>query len=191
MPPARALTATLATSLLAALATAAPAAAGTSDPRYRVPVTAATPATIGEFVESESSGDAGVGLRAAFGAPTSTVRRSSQCFVRWSRIGLWVELTNYGQSRHPCTHGYFQRARLLGSRWYTPRGLRVGSSTAAARSQAVCGAGRPSCRRPGYALGYVLGFHRIDCARGLFPNVIAAVARGRVTALWVYTHGCE
>lgn len=188
MTAARAIAATL----LATSAAAAPAAADSTDPRYRVPVTSATPATIGEFVESENRGDAGVGLRAAFGAPTSTVRRSSQCFLRWSRSGLWVELTNYGQSRHPCTHGYFVRARLLGTRWHTPRGLRVGSAASAARAQAVCGPGRPVCRRtPFHAPGYVLGVHRIDCAPGRFPNVIASIARGRVSALWVYTHGCE
>jgi hypothetical protein len=174
------------------LAGLAPAAlAGTDDARYRVPVTAATPATIGPFVESGHAGDSGVGLRAAFGAPSSAVRRSSQCVLRWSGIRLWVELTNYGQARNPCTHGYFQRARLLGTLWHTPRGLRVGSTAATARSQAVCGPGKLRCRQTGYAAGYVLGVHRIDCAAGLFPNVIAAVARGRVSALWVYTHGCE
>jgi hypothetical protein len=133
-----------------------------------------------------------VGLRATFGAPSSMVRRSSQCVLRWSGIHLWVELTNYGQSRNPCTHGYFQRARLLGTLWHTPRGLRVGSTAAAARSQAVCGAGKLRCTQaPYYSPGSILGVHRIDCARGLFPNVIAAIVRGRVFSLWVYTHGCE
>jgi hypothetical protein len=176
---------------LVALFSAGPSAAqGGNDPRFLIRVSAATPATIGDFDERDFSGDAGEGLRSAFGAPNSVIRSNRySCSMRWASIGLRAELTNYGQARDPCHPGYFLQAHLLGSRWHTPKGLRIGSAASVARRQSVCA--RLRCSRRGYPRGYVLGVHRIDCAPGLFPNVIAVIRRARVVSLWVYSHNCE
>jgi hypothetical protein len=100
-------------------------------------------------------------------------------------------LTNYAQTHDPCNPGYFLQAHLVGSSWHTTRGLRIGSPSSLARRQSVCGRGKLHCQTSGYPRGYILGVHRIDCARGLFPNVIAVIRHSRVVSLWVYSHGCE
>ncbi len=181
--------------IIAFVAVAAPLAAsdsaGAQGAETLVRVSSATPAQIGAFSERDYQGDAGRGLRYAFGAPAHATRSRYGCRLRWPGIGLWAELTTYGQPLDSCRHGYFVRARLSGTSWHTPSGLRIGSAASRARRQAVCGPGRLKCFRGGTPPGYVLGVHRSDCALGLFPNVIATVGSGRVRAFWVYTHTCE
>jgi hypothetical protein len=180
----------LACGLFAWLSATAAAAPSRFDPDYLVRVSAATPAIIGNFSERDFSGDAAQGLRDTFGAPNSVVRpQRYTCSMRWTSIGLRAEMTDYGQSGDPCAPGYFLVAHLRGSWWHTPKGLHIGSRSSVARHQSVCG--RLRCQTRGYPKGYVLGVHHIDCAPGLFPNVIAVVRRGRVVSLWVYSHGCE
>jgi hypothetical protein len=179
---------------LALVPALAAADAGVEDgDAYLVRVSAATPAMFDVFNERGFAGNAAEGLREAFADPNSAIhsRRRGTCTMRWSPIGLRAVLTNYGQAGNPCDTGYFLEAHLTGSRWHTPKGLRIGSAASVARRQAVCGRGRLRCQTQGYPKGYVLGVHRIDCARGLFPNVIAVVRRAKVVSLWVYTHGCE
>lgn len=169
----------------------APDAAGAQGLESLVRVSSATPAEIGAFSERDFQGDAGRGLRDAFGAPAHATRSRYGCHLHWPGIGLWVELTSYGQPVDSCRHGYFVRARLSGDSWHTPSGLRIGSAASRARRQSVCGPGKLKCFRGGTPPGYVLGVHRSDCALGLFPNVIATVGASRVRAFWVYTHTCE
>lgn len=126
-------------------------------------------------------------LRAAFGAPTTTVRNSpSACTMRWKAVGVVAHLTTFGQRIDPCTKGYFANARLTDKRWHTRAGIRPGSTERAARraSKRLCG---DACEFP----GYVLGLHPSDCAGRKVPSVIAQVHDGRVSALRVLTHGCE
>lgn len=64
----------------------------------------------------------------AFGAPTSLIRgRSGECTARWRPIGLRIVFYNLG-GRSPCLrqYGYFSNATMVGRRWVTARGLRLG-----------------------------------------------------------------
>jgi hypothetical protein len=137
---------------------------------------------------SESPRNDAHALRAAFGRVTSAHRHGRyNCVLRWRRLGITATVGTYGLVQKPCRNGYFFDALLTKRRWHTAKGVHPGSSEAAARRAAL----RPCGRYCGVKHGYVLGVHRSDCAAGLYPGVVAAVRRHRVTSLVVLTHGCE
>lgn len=147
-------------------------------------------ARFGAFTDAFPGPNSAARLRSAFGTPTRIGRTSFGCVMRWRGLGLRAELTNYGQALNPCTDGYFVRAKLTNRRWHTRAGVRRGSRARKARRSAkrFCTPRRPACNG---MRGYVLGQHRSDCAGVKVPSVIAAVKHRRVTALFVFTHGCE
>jgi hypothetical protein len=153
---------------------------------YLVP-TSESETGFGHFSETPRS-DA-VALRRAFGSPSSASRRgAAECILRWRRFGITATVVAYGSLTKPCRRGYFVQARLTKRRWHTASGVHRGVTEAVARRAAVRRCTRARC---GTRSGYELGEHRIDCAAGRFPNVIAPVRHGRVTSLVVNTHGCE
>lgn len=177
------LTVILACSWAAVLADASLAA-----DKYVVPVSPGS-SGFGTFREGTEDTSAAA-LVDAFGEPDSTteIGRGTGCRLRWKAIGAQANLTNYGQDGvDPCTEGYFYEAILTGPKWHTTKGLRVGSSEAAARkaSKRTCTVSR--CGRPGYAIE----LHRIDCATVKVPGVIVQTRSGKVSAFVVRSRGCE
>jgi hypothetical protein len=153
---------------------------------YLVP-TSESETGFGHFSETPRS-DA-VALRRAFGRPSSASHRgAAQCVLRWRRFGITATVAAYGSLTRPCRRGYFVQARLTRRRWHTDSGVHPGVRAAVARRASVRRCTRARC---GTSSAYELGEHRIDCAAGRFPNVIAPVRHGRVTSLVVNTHGCE
>jgi hypothetical protein len=180
---ARQVVALLAAILLAAGFTSA--ARAVRDP-FLVPVSARATG-FGPFVEKPGRNSVRPLVR-AFGNPSSTVLDSrSSCTLRWSRLGVHVRVTNFGQAFSPCLRGIFVQARLTDRRWHTTAGVHQGSPESAARNVSKRRCTRSSCGVTGYALG----LHPSDCAGADAPSVVAEVGAAKVTALRVYSHGCE
>jgi hypothetical protein len=189
----RAPRALLATGLVVLVVATAALGASTSA-RYLVP-------TPGQGFGPFKGGTAN-SLRTAFGKPSSEAPAMFRsCELKYRRAGIRAIFVTYGQSvpNGACHGGYFYLATLVGSHWHTSKGLRVGSSAAAAKRLSVgrCATARYSCddgftraSRPGH-LAYVLSTHKSDCAGKRVPSVVAEITSGRVSAFVVYTHGCE
>jgi hypothetical protein len=124
-------------------------------------------------------------LESYYGKPSSRRRHGITCTKRWRKFGLLVKTVAFGGGK-PCVEGSFASASLTSRRWHTRSGLRPGSSARKARRVST-----RRCRSTCGVHGYILGLHRIDCALGRFPNVIAVTRHGRVRRLLVLTHTCE
>jgi hypothetical protein len=189
----RALRPLLAAGLIALVSVSVAGGASTSA-RYLVP-------TPGQGFGPFKGGTAN-DLRSAFGKPSSEAPAMFRsCELKYRRLGIRGIFVTYGQHvpNGACHGGYFYLATLVGSHWHMSKGLRVGSSAAAAKRQSVgrCASARYSCddgftraSRPG-RVAYVLSTHSSDCAGKRVPSVVAEIASGRVSAFVVYTHGCE
>jgi len=144
-------------------------------------------AGFGAFVESGEYDGSRLDL---FFGPSSSKRpgRYSMCTKRWPKLGMTVKLVLYGVDGDPCEQGGFFSATLDDGRWHTSSGVRPGGSVSRAARASVRRCTRATCNNK---TGYVLALHRIDCAPGLFPGVIAETARGRVKRLVIQTYSCE
>jgi hypothetical protein len=134
-----------------------------------------------------------------FGAPsTRRAGEGASCTLAWSGIGLRAESSVFGDTEaDPCDDGIFTGARAAGSRWHTGSGLRKGASSARIRREAVarCGSGTRACyvagRRTPVRNGWILSTHRIGCAPGRYPTLIAITTGGRLSSFAVNWVGCE
>lgn len=63
----------------------------------------------------------------AFGRPSSLQRSRESCAARWRAIGLQIAFYNLG-GFNPCSrrYGRFSTATMVGRRWATAKGLRIG-----------------------------------------------------------------
>lgn len=147
----------------------------------------------GHFSEPRTA-TAAARMRRALGQPSSVssgIYGERSCRLRWRELGVVADFASYGTSPpDACRFGTFLEATLSDPRWHTARGIRPGSSRAAARRAAK----RKCTRRTvgcGLAFGFALGLQPSNCAPGRFPTVIAEVGGGKVTALVVRSRSCE
>ncbi len=177
---------TLSAAALGALAIWLPLAASAADAKggrdTLVPVGAHS-SGFGEFTDGRANK-----MRRIFGRPDNADRDQFVCTLRWRSLGIRAEFALFGTaSGNPCRKGTFIEARLTDRRWHTKSKLRPGSPSADARQESLRRCTKNSCGVNGFALE----LHRIDCAAGRVPGVIARVAGGEVTALVVRWRGCE
>ena len=174
----RAVTLATALAVVAALLASAAGARRDATPARRIVVYADV--RIGSFEVKEDGTLAGA-IR-AFGRPTR-IRRTDRivCLVRWRRLGLRIGFYNLG-GQNPCDprYGAFGQALMVGTRWETLKGLRLGDSTRKMRALY-----RPR-RRTGWWIWLITRSTRADCPGVCYyPGLAAKVLRGRVAAFRV------
>lgn len=122
----------------------------------------------------------------AFGKPTSLIRgRYGDCVARWRPIGLRIGFYNLG-GRNPCLrqYGYFSNATMVGRRWVTVRGLRLGDP-----SRKLYALYSP--RRFTGSWAWLLTRYSVPTDED-YPGLLAKIHRGRVTAFRIrYQAGGE
>jgi hypothetical protein len=112
----------------------------------------------------------------AFGQPTTLRRgRYGDCTARWRDIGLRISFYNLG-GRNPCLrqYGYFSNATMVGRRWVTARGLRLGDP---ARKLHIM----YSPRRFTGSWAWLLA-RRYPAYNSAYPGLAAKIHHGWVTA---------
>ncbi|HYF27655.1 MAG TPA: hypothetical protein VD931_18075 [Baekduia sp.] len=177
----------------AAARTAARRLQRAADEAFLVPV-GVRASGFGHFRQRSTDGNDVPGLRAALGAPSSMKRSSdgSSCVLRWSALGVTARVVQFGSADtagSACRSAMWVSARLSDRRWHTRRGVRPGSSAAAARRAAVgCRRLRgDQCVRPPVTLDTFVS----ECGAVEIPAVRAVLRRGRVAWLDVRWRGCE
>lgn len=179
---------------VAVLATAGSAAAQSTvpapDPAYRV--------TLGGTIGGVPQGTVDAFI-AKYGQPDSSGSEDTpNCRLTWDAIGLTMWTSTFGdEGADPCTTGQFLRADLLGPVWW----MKGGGLTLGSPSSAIAERAKHRCRAnecinfdvnyTPFRNGFVLSTHRIECAPGRFPTVIARTAKKKLSGFVVNWTGCE